>query len=360
MTEPVGSEGAGAEEVWAFLAPAVWGDDGIRGLLARAYQAFQSESWHDLPNYTWEEIAKVLFTKDQASLAQDTPTLPDASQRWLVKLMDPAAFPEDMWREILQRLPLEDQARLGQVDHRWHDLVTRLSPTTVRPDTRPAQGFVRTIYTQNELDASLNAAVNAACNSALTDPTCELIFTPGAGSDLTIGLSHGQAEVHGPEPLAAVTAGSVHAVGVAHIIRVADGYVGAFQRAAIDTVTGGEVHAYWQSSINTMTGGTASLHDEATICSMTGGTVHASEQAAIGHVAGGTLTVIGNAAATAVGGDARITARDNAHVIIRVGAEGVIVDAYDAAVITADSGTVNVHGPSPTVINNGEAVVRRV
>ncbi|MFF3159168.1 hypothetical protein [Streptomyces sp. NPDC057910] len=74
---------------------------------------------------------------------------------------------------------------------------------------------------------------------------------------------------------------------------------------------------------------------------MTGGIVHATDQATV----------------TALGGDAHITTYGNARVIIEAGADGVHVDAYDAAHITAHSGTVTIHSPDVTVTNNGDAVI---
>ncbi|MFF3159732.1 hypothetical protein [Streptomyces sp. NPDC057910] len=301
-----------AQDIWAIIGNAV--QDGPAGLPARAYQALQTWPAHNLPH--------------------------------------------DLWQEILALLPLEDQTRLAHVDHGLQDIVQQMAPQALDPTAHTTPDFIRTVYTQTELDTSLNE-----------NP--ELAFIPGTDSDLTIG--HGKAEVHGPGTLTAVndghvtalddthittvTGGNVHACDQATITTVTDGNVRAWDQASIEEVTGGYVVAREQATITTVTGGTAYAFEQATIEEVTGGTVTAHEQATITTVTGGTVTATGNVTVTATGGDAHIIARVNAHVIIQAGADRVRVDAYDAADITAHSGTITLHSPDVTITSNSDAVI---
>ncbi|MFF3159170.1 hypothetical protein [Streptomyces sp. NPDC057910] len=317
-----------AQEVWGIVGHAV--QDGEPGLPARTYQALQ----------TW----------------------PDQH------------VPDELWTEILTFLPLEDQTRLAHVDQHVQEVVGRLAPQALDPAAHTTPGFIRTLYTQTELDHSLI-------------PGQWLDFIPGTGSDLTVG--QGLAHVHGPGTLTAVTdegfvsahgdihittvtdgsvhardevtittvtGGSVHAHGQATITTVTDGTVYALDQATITTVTDGYVTAHDQATISTVTGGYVTASGENTITTVTGGTITAWGQATITTVTGGTVTVTGNATVTAVSGDARIIARGNAQVVIEAGADEVHVDAHDAAHITAHSGTVTIHSPDVTVTSNGDAV----
>ncbi|MFF3159171.1 F-box protein [Streptomyces sp. NPDC057910] len=361
-----------AQEVWGIVGHAV--QDGEPGLPARTYQALQ----------TW----------------------PDQH------------VPDELWTEILTFLPLEDQTRLARTSHHTEGILERLAPQALDPTAHTTTGFIRTIYTQTELNTSLRRW---------------LVFIPGTGSDLTIG--QGRARVHGPGTLTAVTAGIVTAYGdittvtgggvSAHdettITTVTGGTVHAHDRATITTVTGGTVHADDQATITTLTGGTVTAtgqatitamtggdvyaddqvtittvtggtvhahgqasieevtggdvwarnevtittvtggtvyaHDRATITAATGGNVYADDQVTITTVTGGTVHATDQATVTALGGDAHITTYGNARVFIEAGADGVHVDAYDAAHITADSGTVTIHSIGVNVTSNGDAVI---
>ncbi|MFF3159202.1 hypothetical protein, partial [Streptomyces sp. NPDC057910] len=332
-----------ALEIWAVVGHAV--RDGEPDLPARTYQALQTWPAHD--------------------------------------------FPDRLWGEILGLLPLEDQTRLAHTNHQVQDIVGRLAPQTMDPTAHTTPDFTRTLYTQTELDHSLN-------------PRQWLVFIPGTGSDLTIG--HGRARVHGPGTLTAVTDGSVTAHGDIHITTVTSGHVNADGQATITTVTGGIAYANEQATITTVTGGTVYANEQATITTVTGGTVYAEDQATVTTVTGGdvwardeasittvnggtvyaegetvittvnggtvtadgqaTITTVTGGSVTAtdnatitVSGDAHITASGNAHVIIEAGGSGVRVDAYDAAHITAHNGTITVHSPDVTVTGNGDAVI---
>ncbi|MFF3159622.1 F-box protein [Streptomyces sp. NPDC057910] len=257
-----------AQEVWAIVAPALQDGDSEPGLPARAHQALQTWPTHNLPH--------------------------------------------DLWQEILALLPLEDQTRLAHTSHPIQDILEQLAPQALDPTAHTTPDFIRTIYTQTELDTSLN--------------TWRWVeFIPGTDSDLTIG--RGLAHAHGPGTLTAVNAGHVTALDDIHITTIIDGTVRAYDRATIEEVTGGTVTA----------------RDQTTITAITGGTIEATDNATI----------------TATGGDAHIVARGNAHVIIEASAGGVRVDAYDAAHITADNGTITLHSPDVTVTSNsdGNAVI---
>ncbi|MFF3159364.1 hypothetical protein [Streptomyces sp. NPDC057910] len=333
-----------AQDVWEIVGHAV--QDGPAGLPARAYEALQTWPAHNLPH--------------------------------------------DLWQEILALLPLEDQTRLAHVDQGLRDIVQQMAPQALDPTAHTTPDFTRTIYTQTELDHSLNEKRS-------------LHFIPGTDSNLTIG--QGWPTVHGPGTLTAITGERVTAHGDIHITTVIDGgvwareqstittvtggYVRAYDQASIEEVTGGSVCAYDQATITTVTGGTVTADDQATITTVTGGTVTADDQATITTVTGGTVTAddhatittvtggtvtaddhatittvtggtvtaTGNATITAVGGDAHIVARGNARVIIETGASGVRVDAYDGADITAHSGTITLHSPDVTITSNSDAVI---
>ncbi|MFF3159698.1 hypothetical protein [Streptomyces sp. NPDC057910] len=273
---------AQAQDVWAIIAPALQDSDGPAGLPARAYQALQ----------TW----------------------PDQH------------VPDELWTDILALLPLEDQTRLAHTSHHVQGILERLAPQALDPAAHNAPGFIRTIYTQTELNTSLSLGRRVA-------------FIPGTGGDLTIG--QGWAHVHGPGTLTAVTGGSVTVHGDIHII----------------TVTDGNVRALDQATITTVTGGTARVFDQASMEEVTGGHVTAEGQTTITTVTGGTVTATDNATITAVSGDAHIIARGNAQVTIEASASGVRVDAYDAAHITAHNGNITLHSPDVTVTSNGDAVI---
>ncbi|MFF3160065.1 F-box protein, partial [Streptomyces sp. NPDC057910] len=193
-TGPEDSAGlnAQAEEVWAIVAPALQDSDGPSGLPARAYQALQTWPAHNLPH--------------------------------------------DLWQEILGLLPLEDQTRLAHTSHQVQEIVEQLAPQVLDCTAHITPGFIRTLYTQTELDTSLNAGKWVE-------------FIPGTGSNLTIG--QGKAQVHGPGTLTAVTAGTVTAHGDTHITTVTGGTVDALEQATITTVTGGTVDALEQATITT-------------------------------------------------------------------------------------------------------------
>ncbi|MFF3159697.1 hypothetical protein [Streptomyces sp. NPDC057910] len=311
----------------------------------------------------------------------------------------------DLWQEILAFLPLEDQTRLAHTSHPMQDIVEQLAPQALDPAAHNAPGFIRTIYTQTELNTSLNTGQ-------------WVDFIPGTDSDLTIG--RGLAHVHGPGTLASVTddgfvtalddphittvtGGTVHAYGQASITTVTDGNVYAYEQTSIEDVTGGHITPVGQATIATVTGGTVHAHDQATITTVTGGNVstvsHArittvtggkvragenaavtrvtggdlyaagqstisevsggailtTSQSTIGDVSGGTVTAAENAVVTVVGGDAHIIARGNTHVTIEASAGGVHVDANDAAHITAHSGTVTIHSPDVTVTSKSDS-----
>ncbi|MFF3159167.1 hypothetical protein [Streptomyces sp. NPDC057910] len=398
-----------AHEIWAVVGRAV--RDGAPDLPARTYQALQTWPAHNLPH--------------------------------------------DLWQEILTYLPLEDQTRLAHVDQHVQEVVGRLAPQALDPAAHTTPGFIRTLYTQTELDHSLI-------------PGQWLDFIPGTGSDLTIG--QGLAHVHGPGTLTAITGGIVTANNDAHITTVTDGsayacgqatittvtggsvrasdqatigtmsggdvtadgqatitnvtggnvrtyahttieevtggsveaheqttittvtggtvyasgettittvtdgtlyarddaaitaitdgYVTAHDQATIEEVTGGTVHALDDATITTVTDGTLYARDDAAITTVTGGTAHAEGQTTITSAIGGTITATDNAAITARG-DAHIVARGNAQVFIEAGADGVHVDAYDAAHITAHSGTITIYSPDVTITSSsdGNAVI---
>ncbi|MFF3159166.1 F-box protein [Streptomyces sp. NPDC057910] len=306
-----------AQEVWGIVGHAV--QDGEPGLPARTYQALQ----------TW----------------------PDQH------------VPDELWTEILTFLPLEDQTRLARTSHHTEGILERLAPQALDPTAHTTTGFIRTIYTQTELNTSLS-----------TGKWVE--FIPGTDSDLTIG--RGLAQVHGPGTLTAVTDegfvsahgdihittvtdGTVHARSQATITTVTDGNVYAYDQVTITTVAGGTVRAYAQASIEEVTGGNVYALEQAIVTTVTGGNVHADGKATVTTVTGGNVHADDNATVTAVGGDAHIVARGNAQVIIEAGADGVCVDAYDAAHITADSGTVTIHSPDVTITitssSDGDAVI---
>ncbi|MFF3160041.1 hypothetical protein [Streptomyces sp. NPDC057910] len=255
-----------------------------------------------------------------------------------------------------------------------------------------AQRRVRTVCTQTEL-------------AALLDGPGLLVFTPAEGSDLTV--SGQRAELCGPGVLSAVTGGSVTAVGDAcistvtggqvhccddaRIVEVSGGNVTALDWAAIDTVTGGWAHAGDDATIGTVSGGEVGASDDAAIGTVSGGEVQAADDAEIGTVSGGevsaidratihavsggtvtaagrvtvagvtggTVIVSDNVLLTADNGYAWIIARGNAYVTIGTGAEGVHVDAYDSADITAGSGTVAVHSPEVKVTADDGVTVSR-
>ncbi|MFF3160070.1 F-box protein, partial [Streptomyces sp. NPDC057910] len=250
--------------------PALQDSDGPAGLPARAYQALQTWPAHNLPH--------------------------------------------DLWQEILGLLPIEDQTRLAHTSHPMREIVEQMAPQALDPTAHTTPDFIRTIYTQTELNTRLRTRYWHGVE-----------FIPGTGSDLTIG--QGWAHVHSPGTLTAVTGGSVTVHGDIHITTITDGFVRAYDQATIEEVTGGNVEA----------------GDQTTITAITGGTIEATDNATI----------------TATGGDAHIVARGNAHVIIEASAGGVRVDAYDAAHITADNGTITLHSPDVTVTSNsdGNAVV---
>ncbi|MFF3159169.1 F-box protein [Streptomyces sp. NPDC057910] len=186
-----------AEEVWGIVGHAV--QDGEPGLSARTYRALQR--WPD------------------------------------------QHVPDELWTEILTFLPLEDQTRLAGTSQHVQEVVGRLAPQALNPSAHTTTpGFIRTLYTQTELNTSLRRW---------------LVFIPGTGSDLTIG--QGRARVHGPGTLTAVTAGIVTAYG------------------DITTVTGGGVSAHDETTITTVTGGTVHAHDRATITTVTDGDVYADD-----------------------------------------------------------------------------------
>ncbi|MFF3159165.1 hypothetical protein [Streptomyces sp. NPDC057910] len=331
-----------AQDLWEIIGPALQDSNGQPDLPARTYQALQ----------TWP--------------AQH--------------------IPDELWTDILALLPLEDQTRLAHTSHHTEGILERLAPQALDPTAHTTTGFIRTIYTQTELDTRLNE-----------NP--ELAFIPGTGSDLTIG--QGRAGLYGGT-LAAVTGGHLSALRHAHITTVADGQLSAYGQAAIGALTGGNVFAHNQATITTVTGGVISAYDEATITTvtcgdvdagdqatittvtggevsvgsevtihtvsggnvtaldqatieeMTGGIVTAEDEATITTVTGGTVTADGNATITTVSGDAHIVARSNAQVFIEAGADGVHVDAYDAAHITAHSGTITIHSPDVTITSSSD------
>ncbi|MFF3159740.1 F-box protein, partial [Streptomyces sp. NPDC057910] len=335
-----------AQDVWAIVAPALQDSDSEPDLPARTYQALQTWPAHNLPH--------------------------------------------DLWQDILTLLPLEDQTRLAHTSHHVQDIVEQLAPQALDPTAHTTPDFTRTIYTQTELNTSLSE-----------NPGQWVKFIPGTDSNLTIG--HGKAEVHGPGTLTAITGGRVTALDDTHITTVTGGSVAACDQATIATVTGGTIRAfdqasiekvtggnieareqatvtavtggtvlaYDQATITTVTGGDVDAGDDATITTLTGGTVYADDQVTIGTMSGGnataegqttitsatggTITATGNATVTAVGGDAHIVALGNAHVIIQAGADGVCVDAYDTAHITAHSGTITLHSPDVTVTSNSDS-----
>ncbi|MFF3159164.1 hypothetical protein [Streptomyces sp. NPDC057910] len=351
-----------AQDVWAILAPALQDSDGTADLAAPTYRALQSWPAHDLPH--------------------------------------------DLWTQILGLLPLEDQTRLAHTSHHAEGILERLAPQALDPTAHTTTGFIRTIYAQSELNDSL-------------DTEQVLAFIPGTGSDLTIG--RGLAHVHGPGTLTAVAGGTVYTRDQASVITVTDGtvyadgqakigtvaggevgardeasvttvtggdvtadgqakigtvaggevgardeasvttvtggYVTAVDQASVDTVAGGTVSAFDQASIEEVTRGTVTADGQARITTVTGGTVTADGQASVIAVAGGTVTARGNATVTAKGGDAHIVAHDDALVIIEAGADLVCVEAYDAAHITAHSGTVTIQSPDVTITSNGHAVI---
>ncbi|MFF3159692.1 F-box protein [Streptomyces sp. NPDC057910] len=317
-----------AQDVRAIVAPALQNSDSPAGLPARAYQALQTWPAHDLPH--------------------------------------------DLWQEILALLPLEDQARLAHTNHHIQNIVGQLAPQALDPTAHTTPDFIRTIYTQTELDTSLN--------------TWRWVeFIPGTDSNLTIG--RGLAHAHGPGTLTAVNAGHVTALDDIHITTITNGTVRAYDQATIEEVTGGTVTArdqttittvtdgnlyvYDQASIEEVTGGKVRTVDHAHITTVTGGTVRADKNAAVTHVTGGDLHAIGqstisdvtggtvtaaeDAAVTVTGGDAHITALGNAHVIIQASADGVHVDAHDTAHITAHSGTITLHSPGVTITSNTDS-----
>ncbi|MFF3159796.1 hypothetical protein [Streptomyces sp. NPDC057910] len=317
-----------AQDVWAIVGHAVQG--GEPGLLARTYQALQTWPRHGIP--------------------------------------------DDVWNDILTLLPLEDQTRLAQTSHDVQAVMERLVPQALNPNTHQTPDFVRTLYTQTELDTSL-------------DENPELAFIPGTDSDLTIGNRRACVQLYGPGTLSAITGGTVRAVGdvlitmvtgrylyasdQATVTTVNGGFVYASDQATVTTVNGGEVYASDQATVTTVnggevcasgeatvttvTGGAVSASGEATVTTVTGGHVYASGQATVTEAAGGDITVTENATITAVSGDAHITAHGNAHITIPAGADAVHVDAHDTANITAHSGTITIHSPGVTATNHGNA-----
>ncbi|MFF3159720.1 F-box protein [Streptomyces sp. NPDC057910] len=364
-----------AQDIWAIVGHAV--QNGAPDLPARTYQALQTWPGHHVP--------------------------------------------DNVWKEILEFLPLEDQTRLAHTSHEVREIVARVAPHALDPATHHTPGFIPTLYTQIELNTSLNEDE-------------ELTFIPGTGSDLTIG--RGRPNVHGPGTLSAVTGGqatahdgvhinamtggvvtaleatigtvsrgTLHANRQSRIAEVTGGTVHGTDDAMIDAVTGGVVQAYDQTTVGTMTGGTVNAqgqavihtvndgtvtaqnqatidmmtggdvraHDQVTVGTMAGGTLHAYDQVTVGPVtggdlyaydeaivtaaAGGIITATDDATVHAVAGNAHITAHDNAQVTIPADADTVHVDAHDTAVITAHSGTITIHGPGVTITSNGDALI---
>ncbi|MEV6683454.1 F-box protein [Streptomyces erythrochromogenes] len=303
-----------AAAVWAIVAPALQAGGGGHDLMIRSYRALQTGAMEELP--------------------------------------------DDVWHTILAWLPLEDLARLAQVDKHVRALVERRVPQALDPAAHEAPDFVRTIYTQAELDAAPDGVV----------------FAPGAGRDLTL-RHNGTAVLHGPGTLTAIDDGWVYPVDDARILTVTGGHVMASGQAVIDAVTGGEVDAgddvrigtvtadaqvdaFGRATIGTVTGGRVNAHTDARIGHVAGGSVEASLRAAIGTVTGGNITLRNYATIDSVtGGDTRIRAYENTQVTVHACADQVHVDAYDCATITADSGTVTVRSPGVTVNVNGNVVV---
>ncbi|WP_035791463.1 F-box protein [Kitasatospora mediocidica] len=304
------------------------------------------------------------------------PALHQQLQAWPTDDGDPhdsGALPEDMWHEILGCLPLEDQARLAEVDRRLYAVVKGARRSALDPATYGAPDFVRTVYTQSELDASLD------------DPG-KLVFTPGADSDLSIGRSnHEYIHVHGPGTLKAVTGGDVSAVGDALIISVTGGDVSAYHQARIGTVVGGQVDARGGASIGTVaagrararggaaittvTGGVVTMRGQATLTTVAGGRVDAGDQAVIDTVDAGEVTVHGDAVIASAGGgeisaygdativaaygDARISARQEARVAVCPNADGVHVSAHDQALVAVHGGTVEAYDRATVAVVTG-------
>ncbi|MBA3488884.1 MAG: hypothetical protein H0T78_04940, partial [Longispora sp.] len=200
--------------------------------------------------------------------------------------------PVEVWERLVAQLPLEDQGRLAGVNTFFRALVARVAPqalvqmTPQGPVGGPQRGHVRTIYTQSELEASLDEAQ-------------QLVFTPGQGSDLTINRrsASGQAvTLEGPYPLTTVTTGgTVNANGQVTITTVTDGgTVIANGQVTITTVTdGGTVIAYDKVTITAVTGGNVEAYDKVTVTDVSGGTVHAYDDVTVTCSAGGTVIVYG-------------------------------------------------------------------
>ncbi|MEV6683727.1 F-box protein, partial [Streptomyces erythrochromogenes] len=304
----------------------------------------------------------------------------------------PESLPRELWQQVMGLLPLEDLTRLAGTSWEMRQLVADLAPQGVDPEAHGERGFVRTIYTQTELDEAVNGG--------------GLRFIPGTGSDLTV--NHGDyyncPRLYGPGTLTAVTGGyltahddatittvtggtvwaddqatitevtggPVTARGDVTITTVTRGTVRAYDQATITEVTGGEVKAYGDARITTMIGGTVEAYDDATITTMTGGIAFAYNNATIITMAGGQVEAAGhsavNVAAGSVnatqnatvnvtdGGNVTIVACDNAQVHIPDGTDAV-VHAYDNAQITAGSGRIVIHSPNVNATNNGNATI---
>ncbi|MEV6683694.1 F-box protein [Streptomyces erythrochromogenes] len=286
----------------------------------------------------------------------------------------PESLPRELWQHVMGLLPLEDLTRLAGTSWEMRQLVADLAPQGVDPEAHGERGFVRTIYTQTELDEAVNVE--------------GLRFTPGTDSDLTLTCGENYPELYGPGTLTAVTGGTLVPRGYAMITTVTGGHVMADDHAMITTVADGHVTADGDAVITTVTGGHVEVGGDATVTTVAGGRVDAEGDAMITTVTDGVVLLVGNATITTMaggqvtaaghsavnvaggsvnaienatvnvtdGGNVMIVARGNAQVHIPDGTDAV-VHAYDNAQITAGSGRIVTHSPNVNATNNGNATI---
>lgn len=147
-------------------------------------------------------------------------------------------LPEELVQQVMAVLPLEDRGRWSHADKALHGLTVSAPQDSAAGRTQDLSHRTdlpyRTIYTQSELDTSLD------------DPAV-LRFAPGGGpsaQDLTIDrrAAHGPIRLYGgldQQPLARLKAGRVDALAGAVITSMQGGYVEVGNDAVVTTMDGG-------------------------------------------------------------------------------------------------------------------------
>ncbi|RSS81848.1 hypothetical protein [Streptomyces sp. WAC06614] len=327
-----------------------------------------------------------------------------------------AALPSELTQVIMGHLPLEDRGRWSLTNS-----VTRAF-AAAQPWATPAgqtQGLrsrgdldFRTIYTQHELDESLNDPVPLHFAPGGGDRAEPLtLYRPAAGG--TIRLVGG---IDG-KPLAELNGGVVDAFGGAVIsvmkggraslcdATVTDKYAGyceiwgggtvvhyhggtghcyeggtivnhlatnylavrngkvvnfysgsadAYERSWFATVHGGQVHAWGDTLVEELTDGLVVLHESAALVSVRGGEVRHSSSVPITEVSGGVVELNAGAAVDSVTGG-RVDARGGSAVHAATGGT-VHVEARSVLHHAAGNTVVHAHGGS-TVTAAGDAQV---